>query len=125
MVGQAHHNPAFYRLGTYLDHVPPDSENTLESLHDLFKVAKPFYSAAKSNLKYPNPRQCVLAVELHRQDLEYLKRELREIISQAPGKEVLRESLLRELAHCELIFKDYIAFCNSKNLNHREILQNF
>ena len=124
MVVQAHQNPAFYRLGTYLDHVPPASENTLESLHDLLKVAKPFYDSAKENLKYPNPQQCLLAVELHRQDLEYFKKELPMIIAQAPGGEVFRKSVLQDLKYCELIIKDYIAFCRSKNLNHLDSLQN-
>jgi hypothetical protein len=123
MAVQARTNPAFYRLGTYLDHVPPGCDSTLELLGALIQIASPYYSAAKINLLHPNPQQCMLAVELHRQDLDYLKHELPLIIAETPESAASKNALLQELFHAEISFKDYIAFCKSKYLNHLDSLR--
>lgn len=122
LMAQAQSNPTFYRIAPYLEKITPASANTLDMFQKVLKISGSYYRSAKNNLQYPNPEQCLRAVQLHRTDLNYLQNIVPEVIAGAPGEEDTKNSVLREASKCELILKDYIAFCQSKYLNQLDSL---
>ena len=114
-------NPSLYNLGGLLKKQLVEAEGVkVDSLHHLFDKAETYYQYAQRNLLVSDISLYRLAAQKQYLTLEFLRGELPDSLDRMPLSHQERADLDDKIGQTRRIIKDYLAFCESSFLNHRD-----
>lgn len=117
-------NPALYNLGGLLKQelvrTDRDLPGRLQQMAALMDQADTYYRQARMNLQVDDVSLYRLASQKQYLGLEFLQGELDDSLRVAALSPLERELFKQKIGHTTLALKDYLAFCESVYLNHRD-----
>jgi len=111
-----HSDPSFYDIGAYLKPILAQrdpSEKRMEYIAAQLERTKSYYAAARVNLRPTETEKINKAIDIQRNTLLFLQKELPDAIQASSLKPNEKTALLKLAQQSRLEIKDYIAFCRS------------
>lgn len=121
---QLQRDPSLYNLGGKLKATLAAPEialsERLQLIDQQLQEAKIYFEAAKKNLTNPESEKTRLSIEKQLLTLQLLQSELPDSIASANLASAEQTALLAKVNEAKLIVKDYLAFCQSLQFEHRD-----
>lgn len=115
-------DPTYYNLSeifmSFLKKKNAPDEQDLRVLESKLKQVPIYYSAAKENLKSPDPQKIEQAVEQQIQLYRFFDQQLLKLFQNENYSESQRNQLVQLAFQAKLSVKDFIAFCKSKEFDY-------
>lgn len=119
-------DPALYNIG---EHWKRSLANRVRPLNERLNIIKiqmelssDYYNAAKRNLQKPNPDRTGDALQSQLLTLDFLDTELTAALQAAALSLQEKEAFQQVLTKARIEVKDYLAFCQSLQFEHRDSL---
>lgn len=110
-------DPSLYNIGeplrSILQNVELSLQNRLQQIENQLQLSESYYTAAKSNLIFPDSTKIQPAMQQQLQTLRFLQKELPDSLRNANLQAPQRVIFLANTKKATLAVKDYLAFCRS------------